>query len=185
MVDDGEDAALADPCGGNAQHLAARQPGRAVEIERRDQVEDAVRKAPGEVVLLGVHPLAETGAPRPLGDPVDRRGRDVDGGDVPAALGQPQSVAPAAAAEVEGAARRQRPNDLDEPDVGAGRDRQRRAVVSLPELLGLVLVGLLLVGLVLGPSVRGKRDRSVLSDQVDVGRRSGGTTGRRGSRYRG
>ena len=100
-----ERAAGSDGLGRGPQRRVAGIVDRRVEEMRRDQVEGADRDRLREVVAGPRDAVGDPGGGGVLGGAIERRLRDVGGGDLPAALGQPDGVGALAAPEVERGAR--------------------------------------------------------------------------------
>ncbi|GAB3845508.1 hypothetical protein GCM10027610_061870 [Dactylosporangium cerinum] len=133
MVDDQEQAAGAQGQRGGAQHPAAGQRERGLQVLRRDEVERPGREGGGQVVLFGDDPAVDAGVAGSGPDPFDGDAGDVDGGDLPAVPGQPDGVAAGAAAQIRGGTRGQRPGGLDQQRVGVRVPGAAGAVMLIPE----------------------------------------------------
>lgn len=123
VVDDQQPPARAQRVCGPAQGRRPVQFVRGVQVVGGDQVEPAVgalREGRVQVVLLGGHPVAQAERAGQGGEPLDRHGREVDGGDAPPPAREPQRVAALAAAQLQRVAGRQVGDRLGEPDVRAG-----------------------------------------------------------------
>jgi len=140
VLDDQQEPADPHDAGGGLQDPCAREVEWRVQVEGGDQVEAAVREGLGQIVSLAGDAVADTGGGRALGDPAQGGGRDVDGGDAPALPGEPDRVAPFAAAEFQRGARLPSRDDRDQEGIGIAAPRLLAlAIVIVPEPRGLAL----------------------------------------------
>src|SRR5918997_3888662 len=138
MVDDQQEATRRHGARRLLQDVDAGKLYRRVQVLGGDQVEGAWGEGEGEVVLPEVDAVGDTSCGRVCRRPIKGRGGYVDGGHAPALPGEPDCVAPFAAAEVQRGARTQASDDVDQD---GGRSpaphASASAVMVLPKPLGL------------------------------------------------
>src|SRR5699024_1874659 len=100
--DDQQVPASPHPRGGSTKYLGPGQLHTGMEIRCCDEVERLLRHPSGKVLAHPGHRIRGPGLTSVLDSACDRRGRDVDGGDLPSLLRQPHGVPALTAAEVEG-----------------------------------------------------------------------------------
>src|SRR3712207_5171723 len=105
VVDDQQEATRRHGARRLLQDVDAGKLYRRVQVLGGDQVEGAWGEGEGEVVLPEVDAVGDTSCGRVCRRPIKGRGGYVDGGHAPALPGEPDRVAPFAAAEVQRGAR--------------------------------------------------------------------------------